>query len=93
MGFNGAEFDEMEASKYVFYDLQWMKIKRSIPAKRRNGDEGVGMEGLGLISQVFESDHSERHAHISTKKLTNQPNCVNELEFFFNRNLGDLFSK
>ena len=56
---------KMEDEKYVSYDLQCIKIKRSILAKRINGDEGVGREGLGLISQVYEAHLSERHAHIT----------------------------
>ena len=65
---------DMEAEKYVLYDLQWLNIKNSIPAKRRNGDEGVGGEGFGFISKVFEAHHSKRYAQISTNKLKNQPN-------------------
>ena len=59
---------EMEAAKYVGYDLQWLKIKHSIPTKIINGDERVRREGLGFISQVSEAHHSERHAHISIDK-------------------------
>ena len=44
--------------------IQLLNIKRSVTAKRRNGDEGVGREGLELIFQVFEAHHSKRHAHI-----------------------------
>ena len=85
--------NKMEVEKYVLYDLQWLNIKRSIPSKRINGDQGVGREGLGFISQVSEAHHSERCAHTSINQLTHKTNYVNELKFFFNRTLGDLLRK
>ena len=61
-------------------------------------EKGMGMEewgrkDLGLISQRFEVHHSENNASHKDVPIIHQPNYVNELEYFFNGSLGDLFSK